>query len=132
MKSVTSILAIIVLLAAVIPASADQKFQRIRFERGRTSAVVKDAVTNSEQENLHEYKLRVGKGQTIYVHLTSPVKAANFRLTFPDGSMASEGDLKDPLKDWEGPIPASGDVVIEIYHQGRARSMPYTLEVTVR
>ncbi|MEO6727196.1 MAG: hypothetical protein ABIU20_08115 [Blastocatellia bacterium] len=132
MKSVTSILAVILLFAIAVTASADQKFQRIRFERGRTSAVVKGTVTDSEQENLHEYKLRVGKGQTIYVHLTSPVKAANFRITFPDGSMASEGDLKKPLKDWEGPIPTSGDIVIEIYHQGKARSMPYTLEVTVR
>jgi hypothetical protein len=36
------------------------------------------------------------------------------------------------LKDWEGTIPASGDVIINIYHKGTKRSMPYTLEVTVR
>ncbi len=130
MKSMTCMLLSVLLLATT--AKADQKFERIKFERGRTSAVIKSTVTNSEQENVHEYKLRAKKGQTIIVHLSSPVKAACFQLAFPDGSMASEEKPSDPIRDWDGPIPTTGDVVITIYHQGKARSMPYTLEVTVR
>ena len=132
MKSLTCTLLSMLLLATSITANADQKSERIRFERGRTSAVVKNAVTNSEQENVHEYKLRVAKNQTIIVHLASTEKAANFMLAMPEGSMASNGNGKSELRDWEGLIPASGDVVISIYHKGKARSMPYTLEVTVR
>lgn len=132
MRRTTVILMSILLLGGAITARADQKFERIKFERGRTSAVIKSAVTNSEQENVHEYKLRVGKNQKIIVHLASTERAANFMLSMPDGSSAEAGRGKYELKDWEGVIPASGDVVITIYHKGKARSMPYTLEVTVR
>lgn len=120
------------LFVTTIPAKADQKFERIRFERGRTSAIVKSAVTNSDQENVHEYKLRVAKNQKIIVHLASTEKSATFMLAMPEGSMASDNKGKNDLKDWEGVIPASGDVVVTIYHKGKAPSMPYTLEVTVR
>lgn len=132
MKSTTYILLSALLMVTTVTVKADQKSERIKFERGRTSAVVKGTVTNSEQENVHEYKLRVGKNQTIIVHLASTEKAANFMLAMPEGSMASDGKGKSELRDWEGLIPASGDVVISIYHKGKARSMPYTLEVTVR
>lgn len=132
MKFLTCTLLSIFLLSTNITANADQKSERIRFERGRTSAIVKATITNSEQENVHEYKLRVAKNQTIIVHLASAEKAANFMLAMPDGSMASDGRQKHELKDWEGVIPASGDVVVTIYHKGKSRSMPYTLEVTVR
>lgn len=132
MKFLTCTLLSALLLATTITANADQKSERIKFERGRTSAVVKSAVTNTEQENVHEYKLRVGKNQTIIVHLASTEKAATFMLAMPEGSMASDSRGKNELKDWEGLIPASGDVVITIYHKGKARSMPYTLEITVR
>lgn len=132
MKSTTYILLSALLMVTTVTVKADQKSERIKFERGRTSAVVKGTVTNSEQENVHEYKLRVGKNQTIIVHLASTEKAANFMLAMPEGSIASDDRGKHELKDWEGLIPASGDVVITIYHKGKARSMPYTLEITVR
>lgn len=128
----TIFLTVIALLMTATPVNADQKMKRIQFERGRTSAVVKGAVTNSEQENVHQYKLRVGKGQTIIVHLASPEKAANFMLGMPDNSTVDDSHGKSELKDWEGKIPASGDVVITIYHRGKKASMLYTLEVTVR
>jgi hypothetical protein len=124
--------AALVLLLAVVPASADQKFQRIRFARGRTTAVVKGVVTNSVQENVHQYKLRASQGQTLIVHLASPEKAANFGLGFANDASADDGHGNYELKDWEGTIPASGDLVITIYHRGRKAGMPYTLEVTVR
>lgn len=131
MKRIPCVL-VALLLITTFPVKADQKSERIRFERGRTSAVVKGTITNSEQENVHEYKLRAAKNQTIIVHLASAEKAATFMLAMPEGSMANNGKGKSELKDWEGLIPASGDVVITIYHKGKARSMPYTLEVTVR
>ncbi|MEP7338568.1 MAG: hypothetical protein ABI977_12590 [Acidobacteriota bacterium] len=131
MKLTTCIAAGMLLMAA-ITVNADQKLKRIQFERGRTSAVVKGIVTNSEQENVHEYKLRVGKGQKIIAHLASPEKSANFMLSLPGGSTADDGQGKAELKDWEGTIPASGDVVIAIYHRGKKHSMSYTLEVSVR
>ena len=133
MKSVAKlIVAVLLLLPASTVVNADQKEQRVRFERGRTSAVVKGAVTNSVQENYHAYRLRVGKGQRLTVHLASPVKAATFLLTLPDDSTAENDSGEAELIDWEGAIPASGDIVITIYHRGSKARMPYTLEVTVR
>ena len=125
-------LAFLSLSLMVVVAHADQKEKRIRFERGRTSAAVKDVVTDSVQENVHTYRLKVGKGQTMIVHLASPVKAANFILSLPDDSTPTDAGGSVELKDWEGAIPASGDVIINIYHKGTRRGMPYTLEVTVR
>ena len=124
--------ALLVLLLTALPASADQKFQRIRFARGRTTAVVKGVVTNSEQENVHQYKLRASQGQTLIAHLASPEKGANFGLSFANDASADDGHGNYELKDWEGTIPASGDLVITIYHRGRKSAMAYTLEVTVR
>ena len=132
MKSVAKIIVAVLLLQTSMVVNADQKEQRVRFERGRTSAVVKGAVTNSEQENYHAYRLRVGKGQRLIVHLASAVKDARFLLTLPDDSTADNDSGEAELKDWEGEIPASGDIVITIYHRGPKARMPYTLEVTVR
>ena len=128
----TICLAVLVLLLTTTPVNADQKTQRIRFARGRTTAVVKGVVTNSEQENVHTYKLGVSRGQTLIAHLASPERAANFTITMPDDSSAADGHGNYELKDYEGPIPASGDIVITIYHRGKKSAMPYTLEVTVR
>jgi hypothetical protein len=132
MKFVAKMIVALLLLQISIVVLADQKEKRIRFERGRTSAIAKGAVTNSEQENYHAYRLRVGKGQKLIVHLASPIKAARFLLTLPDDSTADNGSGEAELKDWEGAIPASGDIVITIYHKGSKALMPYTLEVTVR
>jgi hypothetical protein len=66
------------------------------------------------------------------VHLASPVKDARFLLTMPDDLTAENESGEAELRDWEGPIPASGDIVITIYHRGSKARMPYTLEVTVR
>ena len=84
------------------------------------------------RENYHAYRLRVGKGQKLFVHLASPIKAARFLLSMPDDTTADNGSGEAELKDWEGEIPASGDIVITIYHRGTQTRMPYTLEVTVR
>ena len=132
MKSVARMIVAVLLLPASIVVNADQKEQRVRFERGRTSAVLKGAVTNSEQENYHAYRLRVGEGQRLIVHLASPVKDARFLLSMPDDLNAENDRGEAELKDWEGRIPASGDIVITIYHRGAKARMPYTLEVTVR
>ena len=132
MKSVAKLIVAVLLLLTSTVANADQKEQRVRFERGRTSAVVKGAVTNSEQENYHAYRLRVGKGQKLIVHLASPVKDARFLLTLPDDMTAENDSGEAELQDWEGALPASGDIVITIYHRGTKARMPYTLEVTVR
>jgi len=132
MKSVARMIVAVLLLSTPSIVNADQKEQRVRFERGRTSAVLKGAVTNSEQENYHAYKLRVGKGQKLFVHLASPIKAARFLLSMPDDTTADNGSGEAELRDWEGEIPASGDIVITIYHRGTQTRMPYTLEVTVR
>lgn len=132
MLKTTICLAALVLLLTTIPVNADQKSQRIRFARGRTTAVVKGVVTHSEQENVHQYRLGVSRGQTLIAHLASPEKAANFTLTMPNNSSPDDGHGNYELKDWEGTIPASGDIVVTIYHRGKKAAMPYTLEVTVR
>jgi predicted secreted protein len=108
--------------------------QRIQFGRGRTTAVVKGKLVNTRRvaEAWQNYVLRVSKGQTITLHLTSPGDRAGFRLTFPNGVLAEDADGNPGHRDWSSEVPASGDCQIEVSHSSDVRVTPYTLEVTVR
>jgi hypothetical protein len=123
-----------IVLAAAAIATAQGPVRRIRFERGRTMAIVKGKLVNTRQvaEAWQNYVLRVGKGQTITLHLTSPGERAGFRLTYPNGVLAEDGDGNAGHRDWSGEIPADGDCKIEVSHGSDTQVTPYTLEVTVR
>lgn len=95
--------------------------KRIRFPRGRTTAVVKDRVRLCTS---HEYRLRARAGQTMSVHL-----ATGNQTSFSVYSPSNPLEGADGVKDWSGELPESGDYVISIGTDATAR---YTLEVTIR
>ncbi|HEY0079054.1 MAG TPA: hypothetical protein VGB73_10440 [Pyrinomonadaceae bacterium] len=94
--------------------------KRIRFARGRTTAVVKDAIRLCTS---HEYKLRARAGQTMNVNLVTG-KRTSLTISAPDGN-----NLLDGGKDWTGELPTSGEYIITVGTDATAR---YTLEVTIR
>jgi hypothetical protein len=124
--SITLILATI-LLSPVLALSQGGKVQRVRFAKGRTTAVLKGAVIRATKDR---YILGAGGGQTMIVHVTSLEKNAVFYIMAPDGSMLNGANDEDDATDWEGELPANGDY--SIYVSPSRGNATYTLEVTIR
>jgi hypothetical protein len=94
--------------------------KRIRFARGRTTAVVKDRVLLC---TAHEYRLRARGGQTMSVNLVAG-RRTSLTLRAPSGDALADGEMS-----WSGELPASGEYVVTV---GTDETAPYTLEVTIR
>jgi hypothetical protein len=104
-----------------------QKVQRVRFAKGRTSAVLKGAVIRATKDR---YILGAGAGQTMIVHISSLEKNAVFYITGPRGIVLPGAEDEADATDWAGELPASGDYSIHVSpSRGNAT---YTLEVTIR
>jgi uncharacterized membrane protein YdbT with pleckstrin-like domain len=107
--------------AAAQCRGADRIIQkRIRFARGRTTAVVKDRV---QVCTAHEYTLRARAGQTMSVNLVTG-RRTTMTLHPPSGDALGDG-----TKSWSGELPETGVYVI---HIGTDATANYTLEVTIR
>ena len=98
---------------------------RIKFARGRTTAVEKGSVHRGMS---HDYLLKAGAGQTMTVHL-----ATSAGVCFDLYSPAMRDQLANCARDWEGALPASGDYRFNVLPDTTTeRNVSYTLEVTVR
>lgn len=115
------------LLIAASGASAEaekNRVQRVQFEKGRTTAVLKGTVQDHGGD---EYLLGAQKGQTLSAHVSSNNHKAAIEIYGADGMMLNEGDLPD---DWSGKVTVSGDNRIIV--SSGAQNTNYTLEVTIR
>ncbi len=98
---------------------------RIKFARGRTTAVEKGSVHRGMS---HDYLLKAGAEQNMTLHL-----ATSGGVCFDLYSPAMHDQLANCAKDWEGALPASGDYRINVLPDTTTeRNISYTLEVTVR
>jgi hypothetical protein len=121
-----AVLVIALLLVSVNFATAQRdRTRRIRFERGRTTKVIEDAVVRGTSDR---YLLRASAGQTLTVHITSLEDNAVFDIYRPGGRRILGGAQE--TMDWTGELPVSGDYVIPV--GGTRGNATYTLEVTVR
>ena len=117
--------AISLFLAAGLVQAQKSRTRRIRFERGRTTTVIKDAVVLGTRDR---YLLRASAGQTLIVHITSLEDNADFNIYRPGSRRPMAGASE--ATDWTGELPRNGDYVIEV---GPTRgNATYTLEVTIR
>lgn len=97
---------------------------RIRFARGRTTAVESGSVHRGMS---HDYLLKARRGQSMSVHLAAR-GGVTFDILTPNGDVLSQY-----AKDWSGELPQSGDYRINVLPDtSTTRSISYTLEVTVR
>ncbi|HEV2799341.1 MAG TPA: hypothetical protein VGW12_02530 [Pyrinomonadaceae bacterium] len=119
--------ALFALLLAATCAFAVQKglTKRVRFARGRTTAVLKNSVVRG---TVDRYLLGARKGQEIIVHITSVENNAVFDIYTPQGdTLAGEGE---DSTDWSGTLPQNGDYIIEV--SGTRGNATYTLEVMIK
>ena len=118
--------AVIAVLLLTAGALAQPGHKRIRFPRGRTTAILKGVLPSVE--DVTNYALTARAGQTMTVHVTSPKDNVRFSVYRHMRERALEG--ANTVKDWSGELPENGDYVIAVVSmQGRAS---YTLEVTIR
>jgi len=96
--------------------------KQIRFQKGRTTAVVKDTIRLCTG---HEFHLRARQGQTMSIHLATG-KRTSFTLLTPSGDTVPDAD---GVKDWSGELMDNGEYIINI---GTDTTAAYTLEVTIR
>ncbi|MEW6210587.1 MAG: hypothetical protein AB1631_19640 [Acidobacteriota bacterium] len=106
----------------VEPDAPAPEAKRIRFARGRTSAVLTGSTDSSD-----EYLLGARAGQTMLVHVTSKGNNAAVEVLDWDGN-AVEGAAK--ADDWSGVLPKNGDYKIIV--RSTKGAAVYTLEVTIR
>src|SRR5438270_11490696 len=124
---ISPILSIFVLLiaASVVAQKGTSIVTRITFARGRTTAVGRGSVHRGMS---HDYLLKAGAGQTMSLHL-----AARGGVCFDLFTPGIADSLARCSKDWSGDLPRSGDYRINVLPDTTTeRSIPYTLEVTVR
>jgi len=103
------------------------KTQRVKFARGRTTAVLKGAVVRGTQDR---YILGARSGQTMIVHITSREKNAVFTILGPDGTALEGTEEGADTTDWTGELPLSGDY--SIWVSPTRGNAAYTVEVTIR
>jgi hypothetical protein len=98
----------------------------VRFEKGRTTAVLKATADNAHG---YTYILAARAGQTMSVHVTSSAGAAIFSITAPSGAV--EGALE--VKDWSGTLTDTGNYLIAVWNKRKGgRAIPFTIEITIR
>ena len=122
-------LVLILMISSVLapPTPGDGVRKRIRFARGRNSAVVSGAVIRGERDR---YIVGAKEGQKMTVSIKSLEDNAVFQIYFmgEQESLEGAGDGDDAMK-WSGELPASVDYVIVV---GPTRgNASYKLEVKI-
>ncbi len=130
LKIKVKLFAVFVLLSAslafvAIFAHADTT-KRIKFAKGKTSAIVKGAVLRDEVDT---YIVGVNKGQWMTVDVTSIENNASFRIRNASGEYVQGADELSEATIWKGTVTESGDYKIEVApNRGNAT---YSLKVSV-
>jgi len=115
------------LICSIVSAAPTEKVQRVRFARGRTTAVLKGAVVRGTQDR---YILGARRGQTMIIHITSRENNTVFAILGPDATALNGAEEGADATDWTGTLPLNGDYSIWV---GPTRgNATYTLEVTIR
>src|SRR3989441_11381277 len=115
----------LMVVAGVVAQKGTSIVTRIKFARDRTTTVERGSVHRGMS---HDYLLNAGAGQNMSVHL-APRGGVCFDLYTP----GLADSLAQCSKDWSGDLPRSGDYRINVLPDTTTeRSIPYTLEVTVR
>ena len=91
--------AMLLLITTVETFASRDRTRRIRFESGRTTKVIKDAVVRGDRDR---YILHARAGQTLLVHITSEENNAVFDIYRPGGKHTLENAQEST--DWSGAL----------------------------
>lgn len=120
-------LAAAVLTLSLAAQAQESHTTRLRFKRGRSSAVVEDAVVRGTQES---YVVGARAGQRLQVSITSLEKNAAFHIRQPGGKTLPRAGEMDDATRWSGKLPRTGDYTIVV---GSTRgNATFKLSVAIR
>ncbi|MGA9996278.1 MAG: hypothetical protein WBP93_12745 [Pyrinomonadaceae bacterium] len=129
MKRITAALMLVMLLTAHAALAQCKRTLPIKFERGRTGAVLKGNLGTAKSAC---YKLHARSGQRMTAHLTSSNKRARFSIG-PDFYDADFLEGAYDVTDWEGELSdVSGGNNFLIIVSSQKAGETYTLEINIR
>jgi len=120
----TLICLLFILALSCFATAQSGKTNRVRFQRGRTTAVVRGKITGSE---IKRYRFHAREGQSAAINLAADY--VQFDL-YPEGDRRGMSGGED-VKDWSGKLPRTGYYIISVYAMIKG-SLRYTLEITIR
>ncbi len=125
------LLVLISLLANVLVFSqmveADGITKRIKFVKGKSSAVVANSVIRGDEDT---YIVRAKAGQKMSVKITSVESNAAFFIEKPGGGYLENAGEGDDQTAWKGTLPDNGDYKIAV--AGTRGNATYKLYVAVK
>lgn len=114
-------------LTLAVGISADGVTKRVRFAKGKHSAIVSNSVVRGDRDT---YILGAGAGQTMTVKITSLEDNAVFQIETPDGEYLDGAGETDDAMEFTGELPAKGDYKIIV--GGTRGNASYNLTVSIQ
>ena len=120
-----AVLLLLGLAAPVTPQESTAK--RVRFERGRSSAVLKGAVVRGTRDR---YVVGAKAGQTLTVSIASVERNAVFEIKQPNGPYLKDAAEGNDAMKWSGKLPVSGDYIVSV--GGTRGNATYSLRIAIK
>lgn len=127
LKLLTKYFLLFMLCLAITPlVNADETTQRVQFQKGRTTAVIKGSVIRN---NDIRYLLGAKAHQYMTVHVSGSDSVA-FQVYSAKGKDLTNNS-SGFTKDWEGELPEGGDTQILLFTD-KYKAQAFTLEIGIR
>lgn len=114
-------------LAAAVVTEADGVTKRIRFAKGKTSAVVSGAVIRGDVDT---YIVGAKAEQMMTVRVTSIERNASFSIKGPDGEYLQDAGEEDDATLVTNTLPYTGDYRIEVAPTRGNATYKLTIKIT--
>lgn len=112
----TLLTAVLVAFSASASAAEETRTVEVRFAAGTSQAVLSDAIAGYDAV---VYRVGAEAGQTMRVALSPSNLATYFNVYAPGRGPGEEalgnGQFTQPLNDWTGILPASGEYTVSVY-----------------
>jgi hypothetical protein len=126
-KLAVSLFLLMNILALLALAKTDGITRRIKFAKGKNSAVLANSVIRGDEDT---YLIRAKGGQKMSVKISSVESNAAFFIEKPGGGFLVNSGEGDDQNVWKGTLPGSGDYKIIV--AGTRGNATYKLSITIK
>ncbi len=131
-----TLLAAVWVAMAPLALSAQDRTVAVQFPAGASGTTINDSLSGRDAVL---YKLGASAGQEMHVSLSSDNLATYFNVYAPGKGLGDEalavGEMSDPINDWRGALPASGEYTVAVFllrsAARRGERTNFTLTVTI-
>ena len=116
MKLLQLALSAAIILGSALAGQAQDRSVAVRFPAGSTGTTIADSVSGRDAVL---YRVGAEAGQVMSVFLSSDNAATYFNVYAPGQSLGDAalaiGELSNPINDWTGVLPASGEYTVAVF-----------------